>query len=229
GAVNRWGDEDEDSDSSVAEWDEMSSSDDEEKKAAKAAAAAAAEAAKPKKKTIAERIAEKQAEREAKRAELMKALEDDSDEEDGMSRKQRERELQIESDLRVSEDLFAGLTIKDTEVKETLLTLDPKTQEEFDEFLKALVDRIQKVQSRRLYLAFLEKLIRELALPLKDADVRKIASSLTALASEKQKAAKDALKTGKKKNKKATLGGTAKSGVDTTDYSRGYEDFDDFM
>ncbi|KAJ2715846.1 Translation initiation factor 3 subunit J component, partial [Coemansia spiralis] len=103
------------------------------------------------------------------------------------------------------------------------------TQEEFDTFAKALVERIQKSQSRRLYSAFLEKLIHDLALPLKDVDVRKIASSLTALASEKQKAAKEALKVGKKKNKKVTLGGTAKGQMEAAEYSRGYDDFDDFM
>ncbi|KAJ1730562.1 Translation initiation factor 3 subunit J component [Coemansia biformis] len=226
GARGKWDDEDEDSQSSVAEWDEMSSSDDEGGKSAKAAAES-----QPKKKSASERIAERQAEREAKREEAMKAAAEYSEEdEDGfMSQKIRERQKQVESDLLAAEDLFSGLTIKDAQVQESLMTINPKTQEEFDTFQMALVERIQKTQSHRLYTAFLEKLIHELAQPLKDAEVRRLSSSLAALASEKQRAAKEGVK-GKKKGKKAHLGGLpAKSQVDTTDYTRGYDDFDDFM
>ncbi|KAJ1777055.1 Translation initiation factor 3 subunit J component, partial [Coemansia sp. RSA 2523] len=141
--------------------------------------------------------------------------------------KLRQRQLEIDSDRQAAEDLFAGITIKDAQAKD-VLTHTPKTQDEFDEFQKALVEQIEKAKSSRLYFSFLEKLVRELALPLKDSEVRTISSALNALASEKQKASRDLAK-GKKKNKKATLGGVQKTAeVDMTDYSRGYDKFDDF-
>ncbi|KAJ2313098.1 Translation initiation factor 3 subunit J component [Coemansia sp. RSA 2611] len=221
-AKSKWGDEDADSAGEAPDdWDASSSESESEKKVG-------VPAPKPKtKKSLSERIAERQAEREAKKAEARAAAED-SDEDDAQSRKQRERQMQLESDRQIAEDLFSGLTIKDTQVQDTLTTLNPKTQEDFDEFQRALVERIQKAQSSRLYFSFLEKLVRELALPLKDSEIRKISSTLTAVASEKQKATRDQTK-GKKKNKKTTLAGApAKGQMDMTDYSR-YDDFDDFM
>ncbi|KAJ2359263.1 Translation initiation factor 3 subunit J component [Coemansia sp. RSA 2618] len=225
-AKSKWDDEDAgSSDDAPDAWDASSDSEDEK--------TTSVPAPQPKKKkTLGERIAERQAERDAKKAEAMQAAEDELDE-DPASRKLRERQMQLESDRQAAEDLFAGITIKDTQNKDTLLTLNPKTQDEFDEFQKALVEQIQKPKNSRLYVAFLEKLIRELALPLKDSEVRKISSTLTALASEKQKAARDLAKGKKKSNKKATLGGVQKADAfDTAEYSRGvnnFDDFDDFM
>ncbi|KAJ2675620.1 Translation initiation factor 3 subunit J component [Coemansia sp. RSA 1085] len=221
-AKSKWEDEEE-SDLAPDEWD-ASSSEEESKPSVPAP--------QPKKKSMGERIAERQAERQAKKAAALEALEADSDsDQDGLTRKQRERQMQLESDRLVAEDLFAGLTIKDEGINSTLTTLVPKNQEEFNELQKALVERIEKSKSHRLYGSFLEKLVRELALSLKDSEVRKISSTLTALASEKQKAAKEALK-GKKKNKKATVvTGAAKSQIDMNDYTRedDFDDFDDFM
>ncbi|KAJ2836326.1 Translation initiation factor 3 subunit J component [Coemansia erecta] len=202
---SKWDDEDADgSDEAPEAWDASSDSE--------AEAGVSVPAPQPKKKkTVAERIAEKQAEREAKKAEIAVADSDDSDE-DAVAKKLRQRQLEIDSDRQAAEDLFAGITIKDAQAKD-VLTHTPKTQDEFDEFQKAL---------------FLEKLVRELALPLKDSEVRTISSALNALASEKQKASRDLAK-GKKKNKKATLGGVQKTAeVDMADYSRGYDKFDDF-
>ncbi|PIA18927.1 translation initiation factor eIF3 subunit [Coemansia reversa NRRL 1564] len=226
-AQNKWGDEDNDSSgSAVDNWDDMDSEEEsssDEKPVAPAPA--------PKKEPISVRIAKKQAEREAKLAEAKLAAGEDSevDEEDLVSRKLRERQRQIESDQDAINDLFTGMSVKDVKNGDVLTQLVPKTQSEFDELQTALVSRIQKAQGHRLYFGFLEKLIRDLAVPLGDADVRRLSSTLTALASEKQRAAKEAVK-GKKKNKKAVLAtGTPKTQVDMTDYSRDYNDFDDFM
>lgn len=78
----------------------------------------------------------------------------------------------------------------------------------------------------------MEGLFRELATGVRDVDVRKYASTLTTLANEKQKAAKDALKTKKKGSSKPSLGAATKiaATLDTKDYSNDYnDDFDDFM
>ena len=47
---------------------------------------------------------------------------------------------------------------------------------------------IKRHQGKPLYATFLEHHVRELAQPLRDVEVRKVASTLTTLANEKQKA-----------------------------------------
>ncbi|ORX71479.1 translation initiation factor eIF3 subunit [Linderina pennispora] len=206
----KWDDEEEDSDSSAPDnWD--NSSDESESGGRRQVQA------------------DSGAEREAKKKELLGSDDSEVDEEDIVSRKLQARRAQVASDLQNTEDLFAGLTVKDTQVADVLNTINPKTQAEFDEFRKALVERIQKTQSQRLYVSFLEGLIRELALPLKDVEVRKFSSVLTTLANEKQRAARDAAKGKKKGGKKAVVTAPPKEQLDMNDYSRDFDDFDDFM
>jgi translation initiation factor 3 subunit J len=65
---------------------------------------------------------------------------------------------------------------------------------------------IKRHEGKPLYASFVEHHVRELALPLKDVEVRKAASSLTTLANEKQKEQKDKA-SGKKKPKAVTKPG----------------------
>ncbi|KAJ2160787.1 Translation initiation factor 3 subunit J component [Coemansia sp. RSA 552] len=209
---SKWGDEDE-SDSAPEAWDMSSSESEDEKPAA---------APQKKKKSMGERIAERQAERAASKEAA------EAEPEDAVERKLRERQLEIDGDLDVAEDLFSGLTVKDTQIKDGL-QLNPKTQDEFDQFRAALVEKIQTSSDRKMYAKFLELLVRDLAGSLRDVEIRKMSSSLTALAGEKQKAARELAK-GKKGGKKAVaMSGPPKEQLDTQDYSRGYDDFDDFM
>lgn len=62
---------------------------------------------------------------------------------------------------------------------------------------------------------------------MKDMDVRKAASSLTALANDKQRQQKEALKNSKKT--KGKVQPAAKAAAPTREYSTTYDDFDDFM
>ncbi len=62
---------------------------------------------------------------------------------------------------------------------------------------------IKRHQNKPLYPAFVEHHARELAMPLKDVEVRKAASGLTTLANEKQKEARD--KASGKKKPKSTM------------------------
>ncbi|KAF9402497.1 Translation initiation factor 3 subunit J component, partial [Podila epigama] len=112
-----------------------------------------------------------------------------------------------------------------------LEAMKPKTKDEFNAFTTELVDLIRKHEKQGLYASFLEGLFRELASSVRDVDVRKYASTLTTLANEKQKAAKDALKTKKKgANKPSLVAAKSASSFDTKDYSNEYnDDFDDFM
>ena len=62
---------------------------------------------------------------------------------------------------------------------------------------------IKRHQSKPLYPSFVEHFVRELAMPLRDVEVRKAASGLTTLANEKQKEQRDKT-SGKKKTKGAS-------------------------
>jgi translation initiation factor 3 subunit J len=63
---------------------------------------------------------------------------------------------------------------------------------------------------------------------MKDMDVRKAASSLTALANDKQRQQKEALKNSKKT--KGKVQPVAKAApTQAREYSTTYDDFDDFM
>ena len=67
---------------------------------------------------------------------------------------------------------------------------------------------IKRHQNKPLYATFLEHHARALAMPLRDVEVRKVASALTTLSNEKQKEQRDKA-SGKKKPKtvgKPTLG-----------------------
>lgn len=60
---------------------------------------------------------------------------------------------------------------------------------------------IVRLQQKPLYASFVETLVRDLAAPLKDVEIRKAASGLTTLANEKQKEARE--KAGGKKKPKS--------------------------
>ncbi|KAJ1975724.1 Translation initiation factor 3 subunit J component [Dimargaris xerosporica] len=142
------------------------------------------------------------------------------------------RSLELNADEQNAADLFAGMSIKDEKFKEDFLTLNPRNKDDFDVFRKVLVERVASFKNQRAYATFITELVRDLCDPLKDVDVRKCASSLTSLANEKQKAAKDAVK-GKKKKKKAAMVSTAPAKASlldmNNDYGDDYGDYDDFM
>ncbi|KAJ1674298.1 Translation initiation factor 3 subunit J component [Spiromyces aspiralis] len=188
----------------------------------------------PKKKlTLKDKIAKAQEERAKREAEIQQAggLGDDlsEDEAELVDRRLADRRRQLEADMSNTEDLFSGLTLKD-EKNASVLTMNPNTEEEFAEFSKALVEIIQKMQTKKHYKTFLNDFIRALALPLSDVDVRKFASTLTTLANDKQKASRATAKGKKKPNKKVAVKEMPKGQLDTRDYAREAEDdFYEFM
>ncbi|ORX94863.1 translation initiation factor eIF3 subunit [Basidiobolus meristosporus CBS 931.73] len=224
-----WDDEDEDSDGVKDNWDDSDSEaeEEEEKKAAPVAAPA-----KPKKIPLAEKIRMRQEEEEKRKQQIAEKKAAMAGDEDAAARRARLQALEVEADIENATDLFSGVSVKDTEVGNKLTRLQPKTKEEFDEFSTVLLERINSTSKQvrpTVYMGFLEGFVRELASPLKDVEVRKLASILTTLANEKQRAAKDAAK-GKKKTKKTTATIKQVDAIDTTDYSRNLDDdFDDFM
>lgn len=97
----------------------------------------------------------------------------------------------------------------DSKELDWLISAQPRTKEDFVEFSDKIIEYIiKRHQSKPLYATFLEHHVRQLAMPLRDVEVRKVASGLTALSNEKQKEQRDKA-SGKKKPKtvgKPTLG-----------------------
>ncbi|SJL09855.1 uncharacterized protein ARMOST_13236 [Armillaria ostoyae] len=226
----KWEGEDEDDDAPVSDWEE--SSEEEEEKAP------SAPVAPPKKKgTLKAKIAEKEAAKAARKNE-----EDEYDSDsvlDPREKARREKELELNADLHNAAELFGAAALGGTTSKEldSLLSFQPRTKDDFIQLSSRIIEVvIKRHQNKPLYPAFVEHFVREMALPLKDVEVRKAASGLTTLANEKQKEQRD--KAGGKKKPKATSKpalGAAKvaSRVDTNLYDEALDDFgshaDDFM
>ncbi|KAF8964145.1 Translation initiation factor 3 subunit J component [Entomortierella lignicola] len=226
-AKKQWDDEDVEDDDVKEDWDASSESESEQE--------VKAPVAKPAKVTLAEKIALRNAEAERKKQAILEKraqIQEVETEEEKAERREREKNAIIESDLANAVDLFSGVKVSGGAVAGTssLETMKPKTKDEFNEFTNQLVALIQKHEKQGLYVSFLEGLFRELAQGCRDVDVRKFSSTLTTLGNEKQKAAKDALKTKKKGSAKPSLvAAKVNTVVDTKDYSNDYDDFDDFM
>ncbi|KAK3828761.1 MAG: translation initiation factor eIF3 subunit [Benniella sp.] len=220
----QWDDEDVEEDDIKEEWD--ASSESEEEKEVKPVA-------KPKKLTLTEKIAQREAEAERKKLASQEKKIADETEEERQERLEREKKAMIESDIANAADLFGGVQVTGATGTSQLETMKPKTKEEFNEFTTALVTLIQKHEKQGLYVSFLDGLFRELGQgqACRDVDVRKFASTLTTVANEKQKAAKEAQKNKKKGSSKPSLAAAkVNTVVDTRDYSNDYDDeFDDFM
>ncbi|KAK0469569.1 translation initiation factor eIF3 subunit [Desarmillaria tabescens] len=225
----KWEGEDEDDDAPASDWED--SSEEEEK-------VPSAPVAPPKKKgTLKAKIAEKEAAKAARKNE-----EDPYDSDsvlDPREKARREKEMELNSDLNNAADLFGAAALGGTTSKEldSLLSFQPRTKEDFIQLSSRIIEVvIKKHQNKPLYPAFVEHFVRELAMPLKDVEVRKAASGLTTLANEKQKEQRDKA-SGKKKPKAASKPalGAAKvaNRVDTSIYDEALDDFgshaDDFM
>ncbi|PBP18503.1 translation initiation factor eIF3 subunit [Diplocarpon rosae] len=245
--------DDEEDDSDVLEsWDAAEDSEVEREKAKVAAqrkAVADAEAA-ANKKSKAQRIAEKQAEKARRLAE---ESDEESSEEDEASRRERLRRTEQESDLKHAEDLFGNIGIsnsrkvttaanavqvdsKDPTATVDLTTLplfDPKTKLQFEKLRDTLVPVISNNAKKAQYVIFLQEFTKQLAKDLPSDQIKKIASTLTALGNEKMKEEKIAEKGGKKskaqKTKVALVANRNVSAIaDTQAYDDDFGD-DDFM
>lgn len=92
-----------------------------------------------------------------------------------------------------------------------LISAQPRTKEDFVDLSDKIVEYIiKRHQTKPLYPSFVEHLVRELAMPLRDVEVRKAASALTTLANEKQKEQKDKTSGKKKKGSAKPVLGAAK-------------------
>ncbi|KAJ1928341.1 Translation initiation factor 3 subunit J component [Tieghemiomyces parasiticus] len=234
---SQWEDEDLDETNIKESWDDSNDSEDEAPKEPASSGAPAAPTRK--RKSVAQKIAEKIAQREKeeqeraeRRAKGLPEVEEEA-EDDIVARRQEARNRELTNDTENASDLFAGMTIKDQQFRDDLASINPRTMDDFDKFRKLLVERVTSYKNQRYYSTFVEAFVRELCVPLNDMDVRKVSSTLSSMANDKQKAARDAAKGKKKSKKSAAQVQTApvKSGLfDKTDYANeNYDDFDDFM
>jgi translation initiation factor 3 subunit J len=233
-AKSKWKGEDEEGDSPVSDW-EASSDEDEP------SPALSVPVAPPRRKgTLKAKLAEKEAERAARRA----AGEDDDDYDsddvlDPREKARKDKEREVNADLSNATELFGAAALGGTSSSElnSIISFQPRTKEDFQELSRLIIEyTVKQHQSKPLYAAFVEHHARELAMPLKDVEVRKVTSGLTTLANEKQKDQRDK-STGKKKPKttaKPVLGAAkVSSKLDTSLYDEALDDFgsnaDDFM
>ncbi|KIO34698.1 hypothetical protein M407DRAFT_240516 [Tulasnella calospora MUT 4182] len=219
-AKKKWADEDEEEKEVASDWEASESEEEPPKKPAVKPAAAPA----PKKNTKA-----------LKQAIAKKKDEDSGDTEDDMLdpaiKKRIERERELEADLKNASDLLGNTKIGSATALEDILKANPKTKDEFIKLSNDIIEVVAKrLQNKPLYAAFVEHHAKELARPLKDVDVRKVASGLTALSNEKQRELKEA---GKKKKAKPALGSLKQAKNDVRAYDEALDDFgnepDDFM
>jgi len=228
-AKSKWEGEDEEDDGPASDWE--ASSDEEEKPSAPA------HVEPPKKKgTLKAKLAQKEAERAAR----IEAGEDDYDSDDVLDPREkarRDKERELNADLNNAAELLGAAALGGTSSSEldSLISFQPRTKEDFIKFSNQIIEVIiKRHENKPLYPSFIEHFARELAMPLKDVEVRKVASGLTTLANEKQKEQRDKA-SGKKKPKAASkpaIGAAkASSKVDTSMYDEALDDFagDDFM
>ncbi|KAK4140363.1 eukaryotic translation initiation factor 3 subunit J [Dichotomopilus funicola] len=256
GAARRKFDDEEAEDSDVLEsWDAAEDSEVEREKAKKAAEAKAkaeAEAA-ANKKSKTQRIAERQAERAQARAD---AEDEDSDEEETEAqRRERLRRTEKESDLRHAEDLFGNIGISSgrkattagsavpIDASDPSKTVDisalplfkPATKLQFEQLRNILGPILANSSKKAHYTLFLQEFTKQLAKDLPSDQIKKIASTLTALSNEKMKEEKAADKGGKKSKAaktKTSLAGVARGGgvgAEMDTFDDGNFGDDDFM
>lgn len=246
-------DDEEGEDSDVLEdWDDAEDSEVEREKAKKAAdakAKAEAEAA-ANKKSKKQRIEERRNERAAALAE--ESSEDDDETE--AERRERLKRAEVESDLKHAADLFGDVGLSNsTQTRKTVtagsaIPIDPKdptktidlaslslfnpqTKLQFENLRNVLVPIIGGNHKKAQYGLFMQEFAKQLTKDLQSDQIKKIASSLTALGNEKMKEEKAAEKGGKKSKAaktKTSLVTTRANAEDMATYDDDFGD-DDFM
>ncbi|XP_065837115.1 eukaryotic translation initiation factor 3 subunit J-like [Oscarella lobularis] len=186
---------------------------------------------KSEKKTKQQRIDEK---KEKRRLEELKKAESQKKEEsrrltaeEELEEKRRHEELVRQSDLEMAEDLFGGAAEKGEKEKRVPIELmNPTDADGFDKLREAIVAKILQYEKRSDFLPFLQRLCLDCCEELNVESIKQIASSLNALATEKQRQAKSQ-KT--KKKGKALVSGKAVSKLDMERHDDYVDDYDDFM
>jgi len=217
---DKWDGEDEEDDIKDA-WDAESDEDNSEK----------SEEVKPvkvkKKKTLAQKIAEKEEAAEQAMLEKMKMDQEELEAntpEGKLAEKMRLQKLTEENDLKIAQDMFGADAVG---AVGGIDAMNPETKEEFDDFSKAVLDKITSLESSELFQDFAEEFVRSLCMSLNVQTLKKCKTHVEAFHSAKLKEEKAA--TGKGKKGKNPLKSLKMDRDSTTNYYDGYNDMDDFM
>jgi len=179
-----------------------------------------------KKKKLADIIAEKEEAR-------LKKLEEDAYEREQQSlndtpearlaEKLRQQKLAEEGDLELAKELLGA---KDSAKEGTLDAMSPVTKQDFEEFQKAISEKIANFSNSDHYPEFVEALVKDMCMTLNTVTLKKIKTDVEAFHSAKLKEEK-AAKAGKKPPKKNVI----KMERDNDYGIGGYHDndMDDFM
>ncbi|KAI8889091.1 translation initiation factor eIF3 subunit [Backusella circina FSU 941] len=220
-----WDDEDVDDNEVNEDWDDSASEEEKKEEETVVKKAEPVQAPPPKKGlTLKQKIAEKEAalkEQKKKKAALANRFLEGETEEERFERAQKEAGIEKQEFKGVEEETTKKPPAKPVE------TLKPRTRADFEEFKKLLTDLILEKSGNPAYPSFIEQFARDVCAPMKDMDVRKASSSLTALANDKVRQNKEAIKSNKKTKGKAQT--AAKPAASSREYSTTYDDFDDFM
>lgn len=171
------------------------------------------------------------------------AEEDESEDETEAQKRERLRRTEKESDLRHAEDLFGSIGISSgrkattagsavpIDASDPTKTVDlsalplfkPATKLQFEQLRNTLGPILAANAKKAHYTLFLQEFAKQLAKDLPSDQIKKIASTLTALSNEKMKEEKAAEKGGKKTKAaktKTSLAGVSRGGgvADTNTY-----------
>ncbi|KAJ4869084.1 Translation initiation factor eIF3 subunit [Raphanus sativus] len=144
------------------------------------------------------KAAAKAVEKKGKAADVPKEAPKEEEPLDPISEKLRMQRLVEEADYKATAELFG------TKGDETKLDVFiPKSESDFLEYAEMISHRLQPYEKSYHYIALLKAVMRHSVTNMKAADVKDVASSITAIANEKLKAEKEAAagrkKTGGKK------------------------------
>lgn len=188
--------------------------------------------------------------REANRRKKLADMDDEeSEEEDEGDKRERLRKSEQDADLKHAEDLLAAgmgktsrgskaIVIENKDKPGEAIDLSsiglfkPTTKTQFEQLSEVLVPLLRASANKPHYSIWVQNFCKQICQDMPSAEIKKSASTLTALSNEKMKEEKNADKSGKKtkaQQTKTKLAGVSRAGAtDTTAYDGGLEE-DDFM
>lgn len=176
-------------------------------------------------------------------------MDEESDDEDEADKRERLRQSEQDADLKHAEDLLAAglgktnrgskaIVVENKDKPGEAIDLSsiplfkPATKTQFEALSEVLVPLLRASSTKPHYAIWVNNFCKQITQDLPSAEIKKVASTVTALSNEKMKEEKQADKGGKKtkaQQTKTKLAGVSRGGAtDTNAYDGGLEE-DDFM
>ena len=138
-----------------------------------------------------------------------------------LAEKLRLQKLAEDNDLKLAQEMFSGGSVGAVGGIEAM---NPETKEEFEDFSKAVLDKITSLSASDHFQDFAEEFVRDLCMSLNVQTLKKCKTHVEAFHSAKLKEEKAAKDKGKKGKSLKSL--KMDSAINCYD---GYDDMDDFM